>query len=87
MGLHHPNPAVDAAPVETRSDGDCRCRCGSLVARVVAGGVEIKCRRCKRNLLVPWSANGAWVTPVEAPPAGRNAHGARPLQRASGGER
>jgi len=44
---------------------DCRCRCGSLVARIVAGGVEIKCRRCKRDLLVPWSAREGWVRPVE----------------------
>jgi hypothetical protein len=33
--------------------GDCRCLCGSLLARVVEGGVELKCRRCKRRLLVP----------------------------------
>ena len=38
----------DAAPA-----GDCRCLCGSLLARLVAGGVELKCRRCKRTLLVP----------------------------------
>lgn len=34
------------------ADGDCRCECGSLLARVVAGGIELKCRRCKRVLLV-----------------------------------
>ena len=33
----------------------CRCVCGSLVARVVADGIELKCRRCKRKLLVPLS--------------------------------
>ena len=27
---------------------DCRCRCGSLLARVVDGSLELKCRRCKR---------------------------------------
>ena len=31
----------------------CRCVCGSLVARVVSDGIELKCRRCKRKLLVP----------------------------------
>ena len=36
-------------------EGDCRCMCGSLLARVVAGCVELKCRRCKRTLLVPLS--------------------------------
>jgi phage FluMu protein Com len=32
---------------------DCRCACGSLLARLVAGGVELKCRRCKRTVIVP----------------------------------
>ena len=36
-----------------RAGADCRCLCGSLLARVVAGGVELRCRRCKRTLVVP----------------------------------
>jgi hypothetical protein len=37
----------------TRPDADdCRCLCGSLVARLVDGAVELKCRRCKRTLRV-----------------------------------
>lgn len=32
-----------------------RCSCGSLLARLVAGGVELKCRRCKRIVLLPFS--------------------------------
>jgi len=36
-----------------RADADCRCVCGSLVARLVDDGVELKCRRCKRTLVVP----------------------------------
>jgi len=39
--------------------GDCRCLCGSLLARVIPGGVELKCRRCKRTLLVPLEAEPA----------------------------
>jgi phage FluMu protein Com len=34
------------------SDREVRCGCGSLVARRTAGGIEIKCRRCKRIVLV-----------------------------------
>ncbi len=35
-------------------DGDAlRCHCGSLVARLVPNGVEIKCRRCKRRIVIP----------------------------------
>jgi phage FluMu protein Com len=30
-----------------------RCQCGNLLARLVPAGVEIKCRRCKRQLIIP----------------------------------
>jgi len=30
-----------------------RCDCGSLLARLVERGVEIKCRRCKRQVILP----------------------------------
>lgn len=30
-----------------------RCLCGSLLARCVPGGVELKCRRCKRTVTIP----------------------------------
>jgi len=40
-----------------------RCGCGSLLARVVADGVELKCRRCKRRVVVPFdSKNGVRIT-------------------------
>lgn len=48
---------VDAAGSEpARAEGQAppeqgeahRCTCGSLLARLVPGGVELKCRRCKR---------------------------------------
>ena len=35
------------------SVADLRCDCGSLLARRVAGGVELKCRRCKRTVVLP----------------------------------
>jgi len=37
-------------------DRSLRCGCGNLLARVVAEGVEIKCRRCKRHVIVPGDA-------------------------------
>jgi hypothetical protein len=43
---------------------DCRCLCGCLVARIVASGVELKCRRCKRTMLVPLQEH---ARPLEAP--------------------
>jgi len=29
-----------------------RCACGSLMARVTTHGIELKCRRCKRVVVV-----------------------------------
>jgi hypothetical protein len=31
---------------------DARCSCGSLLARWLDNGVELKCRRCKRMVIV-----------------------------------
>ena len=36
-----------------------RCECGNLLARLVPAGVEIKCRRCKRQTIIPLSAKSA----------------------------
>lgn len=48
-----PAPAPrDCGPREAGC-AELRCGCGSLVARRVAGGVELKCRRCKRVLVLP----------------------------------
>ncbi len=30
-----------------------RCMCGSLVARLLPTGLELKCKRCKRLHLIP----------------------------------
>jgi len=41
-----------------------RCDCGSLLARWTQDGVELKCRRCKRRVVIPVSG-----LPPRAPPA------------------
>jgi phage FluMu protein Com len=38
------------------SCADLRCACGNLLARLVRGGVEIKCRRCRRVVTIPLRA-------------------------------
>lgn len=48
--VHRP---TSEPPTALPAADDCRCLCGSLLARLVAGGVELKCRRCKRTLFVP----------------------------------
>ena len=47
-----PNPPRALHPRPEPAD-DCRCLCGSLLARVVGGSVELKCRRCKRTHRIP----------------------------------
>lgn len=32
--------------------GELRCACGSLLARCRPGWIELKCRRCKRSILL-----------------------------------
>jgi hypothetical protein len=41
----HVDSEGPAPPLEGEAH---RCTCGSLLARLVPGGVELKCRRCKR---------------------------------------
>ncbi|ALA57341.1 hypothetical protein [Nitrospira moscoviensis] len=41
-----------------------RCHCGQLVARIVEGGLELKCKRCRRLLVIPFASIGGW--PVHA---------------------
>lgn len=31
---------------------DLRCECGAMLARRVPGGIEIRCRRCHRSVIV-----------------------------------
>ena len=40
------------------SANDIRCFCGGLIARVREGGIELKCRRCKRTIIIPYRASG-----------------------------
>ncbi len=47
--------AVKTPPGDEAADGDCRCSCGRLLARLTREGLEVKCRRCRRVLLIAWS--------------------------------
>ncbi len=52
----------EAAAAHGSSCEEARCGCGSLLARVIEGAVELKCRRCKRV----WRLALAAATPAEA---------------------
>jgi hypothetical protein len=53
----HPNRAKNSAAAKRATS--LRCCCGSLLARVVEDGVELKCRRCKRYVIVPLDGRAA----------------------------
>ena len=47
------------APAPAPAEGvsrDRRCGCGSLLARLRPDGVELKCRRCKRVVVLSFAA-------------------------------
>lgn len=41
------------------SKEELRCLCGSLIARMLEEGLELKCKRCKRLHLLPFSLESA----------------------------
>ena len=46
--------AKDQRPAQTKKGAmSLRCCCGSLLARLLPNGVELKCRRCKRQIILP----------------------------------
>lgn len=46
-----------ANPVNTER-ADARCECGQLIAKLRTDGVELKCKRCKRIVVIPYSREG-----------------------------
>ncbi len=39
-----------------------RCECGQLMAKVRGRGIELKCKRCKRIVVIPFSSIEGWST-------------------------
>ncbi len=52
--IHFQHTASGPAPDPVAADDLLRCVCGALLARWVAAGLELKCRRCKRTTLIPY---------------------------------
>ena len=49
------------APIsECGQNGETRCKCGQLIAKVVGGGLELKCKRCKRIVIIPFASIQGW---------------------------
>jgi hypothetical protein len=49
------------SPSSYPSDGgETRCECGQLIAKVRGQGLELKCKRCKRIVVIPFSSIEGW---------------------------
>ena len=48
--------------------GETRCECGQLIAKLRQAGIELKCKRCKRIVLIPFSAIEGWASPSPSLP-------------------
>lgn len=44
--------------------GETRCACGQLIAKVREQGLELKCKRCKRIVVIPFSSIKGWSTVI-----------------------
>ena len=41
---------------EPEASVETRCECGRLLARLTEAGIELKCARCRRVVVISWSA-------------------------------
>lgn len=41
---------------------EARCECGQLIAKMRGQGIELKCKRCKRIVVIPFSSIEGWGT-------------------------
>jgi phage FluMu protein Com len=48
----------------TQDFSEARCECGQLVAKLGLTGVELKCKRCKRLVSIPFSSFSPAVSEV-----------------------
>ena len=42
--------------------GETRCECGQLIAKVRGQGLELKCKRCTRIVVIPFASIEGWGT-------------------------
>ena len=67
--MQQPISDVDdtASPRRNRASGsgEARCECGQLMAKLRHDGIELKCKRCRRIVLLPFSGIEGWpaITP------------------------
>ncbi len=53
---------TEARTVENYQMLEARCECGQLIAKICEQGLELKCKRCKRVVVIPFSSIEGWGT-------------------------
>jgi len=51
---------TNASAPEISHPQETRCECGQLIAKVRGRGIELKCKRCKRIVIIPFSSIEGW---------------------------
>lgn len=49
-------------PTSSCQHAETRCECGQLIAKVRGQGLELKCKRCKRIVVIPFASIEGWGT-------------------------
>jgi phage FluMu protein Com len=44
-------------------DQETRCECGQLIAKAQRDGIQLKCKRCKRIVTIPFTSIEGWTLP------------------------
>jgi phage FluMu protein Com len=56
----------DPLPETIGVASETRCECGQLIAKIRGQRLELKCKRCKRIVVIPFSSIEGWST-VQSP--------------------
>jgi hypothetical protein len=54
--------AVKSDHARRPEPAETRCECGQLIAKLREAGIELKCKRCKRIVLIPFSRIEGWAS-------------------------
>ncbi len=55
-------PTTKQSTPTADQDSETRCECGQLIAKVRGQGLELKCKRCKRIVVIPFTSIEGWGT-------------------------
>jgi hypothetical protein len=62
-------PLISTATSPTIADlPETRCECGQLIAKVRGRALELKCKRCKRIVIIPFNAIEGWAAAFNRDP-------------------